>query len=150
MLEYESDSGQGKHPVRMRDCYVIIMVDNLVRLKHKEDPNRGENRSKQLCLLPITIQGIPADSSVVKSWHEPAICNDTENCPCKQPVIPVKNDIQSALLQLSAKESSQKMKYEKLCTFWNMKIFNLLVNNGKIDSLFHACELSRPKAVSTF
>ena len=130
LMEYETDAGMVEKYVRMRDCYIIIMVDNLVRLKHKDDPERGENRSKQMCLLPVTIQGLPMDSAVTTSWHDPQICDGSDNCPCKQPMALRKEDIEPALLKLSPDEEAIKRSYEKLCSFGNMNLFTSLIENG--------------------
>ncbi|CAC5394942.1 unnamed protein product [Mytilus coruscus] len=44
-------------------------MDNLVRMTFRSDPLPGENRSGQLCTLPVTLQGLPKDSLVTDSWH---------------------------------------------------------------------------------
>ena len=130
-MVYETDCGIANHLVRMRDCFVILMIDNLVRLKHKDDPDRGDNRCKQLCLLPVTVQGLPIDSAVTTSWHDADICDGTDNCPCKQHQILKKSDLEGVALHLSLEESQAMCKFEKLSTFGNGKIFTKLFQNGK-------------------
>ena len=132
-LLYQTDAGTVNEFVRMRDCYVILMLDNLVRLKHNDDPDRGENRSKQMCLLPITVQGLPKNSAVVTSWHDGATCDGSDNCPCKQPVALAKSDIDRLIFKLTAEEALVKDKYSMLCPFGNQKIVDQLVQHGEFS-----------------
>ena len=52
-LTYQTIAGMITNHVNMHQCHPILMLDNLVRLKTKEDPDPGESRIKQSC----TIQG---------------------------------------------------------------------------------------------
>ena len=135
VLGYESDAGHALKLVRMRDCHLILLLDNLVRLQHKEDPGRGENRSKQFALLPVTTQGLPLDCSVIASWHDARICDGSEKCLCKRSKQLTKDDIPPALLQLSLEEKGQKLKYEKMCTFGFMQILDLLLKYKEVESI---------------
>ena len=69
-LEYDSQGGTKQGFVSLRDCFLVFMMDNLVRLKYHSDPNPGENRSMQICTLPLTLKGVPKDASVVETWHD--------------------------------------------------------------------------------
>ena len=130
-MMYETDAGMVTKGVRMRDCLVILMLDNLVRLKHNDDPNRGENRSKQLNLLPITIQGLPKDSAILTQFHNSLICDGSECCPCKKPTTINKEDVSTVILNLSDDEIAVRKKFEKLCTWGNSKLWPTLFNDGK-------------------
>ncbi|XP_067660602.1 uncharacterized protein [Haliotis asinina] len=79
-----SAEGLSMSKVSMRDCHVILGLDNLVRLTVHTDPDPGENRTSQLCTLPMTLKGLPRDHEITTSWHL-ASCSATkeENCPCK-------------------------------------------------------------------
>ena len=114
---YETMAGVVTKGVRMRDCHVVFMMDNLVRLKFTDDPDRGECRSKQMDTLPITVQGLPKDSVITESWHEAAICDGTTHCPCKDRVHLTTDDIPHVLFQLTKDEQSVITRYKKLCTW---------------------------------
>ena len=55
-----------KESVYLRECHLILMLDNLVRLKNAGETttSRGVRKSRNLCTLPITLQGLPADSKI--------------------------------------------------------------------------------------
>ena len=69
--------------VNLRHCHTIIMLDNLVRLKFRNDPEPGESRSQQICTLPLTIQGVSKSHPDVLLWHEPP-CSASTSCDCKK------------------------------------------------------------------
>jgi hypothetical protein len=48
-IEYETVGGLVHNKVNLRGCVLIIMMDNLVRLKYHKDPEPGECRSMQIC-----------------------------------------------------------------------------------------------------
>ena len=136
-LTYDTAAGIVTSEVRLRDCYTIFMMDNLVRLKINDDPDRGESRSKQLNLLPVTIQGLPKDSSLVSTWHDQKICDGSENCPCKQPVALNKNHINASLFELSEAEQKSKEKFVNLCTWGSSSTWCRAFSNGK------SCEVEK-------
>ena len=121
-MTYETNGGLVTKPVRLRDCFIILMMDNLVRLKYSDDPNPGESRTKQLNTLPITLQGLPKDSIEVSSWHDVDICDGTDECFCKNNHILTPRDVDKALLSLTASEEETWEKYNQLCT-WNQPKF---------------------------
>ena len=55
-----------KESVYLRECHLNLMLDNLVRLKNADETttSRGVRKSRNLCTLPITLQGLPADSII--------------------------------------------------------------------------------------
>ena len=92
------------------------MLDNLVRFTDKKDPNPGV-RGNQLCTLPITVQGLPRDASLINKWHE-ADCSQTTSCQCKQQHQTLtRNDIDRVLLQLSDKEKKTNSQFVQLVTW---------------------------------
>ena len=92
------------------------MLDNLVRFTDKKDPNPGV-RGNQLCTLPITVQGLPRDASLIDKWHE-ADCSQATSCQCKQQHQTLtRNDIDRVLLQLSDKEKKTKSQFVQLVTW---------------------------------
>lgn len=113
---YQTVGGENKSCVNLRSCHLILMLDNLVRLQYIADPNPSEHRSKQLCTLPITLQGLPLDTTITQELHL-ADCNGDLNCSCKQPVLLKKDDIQRVLLK---SDQNEKMLYTQ---FFNLMTF---------------------------
>ena len=131
LLKYYTDAGLEKVWIRLRDCHLNLMLDNLVRQKINDDPKRGDCRSKQLNLLPISLQGIPRNAAVTKLWHDPAICDDTENCQCKKERILKKEDIMSTLHECSTAEASVSSRYSLLCTWGITDVLREALQHGK-------------------
>ena len=117
-MTYTTDAGLVTKPVRLRDCYNILLMDNLVRLKYTDDPKPGECRTKQLNTLPITLQGLPKDSSEVHTWHETEVCDGTTACLCKTNKSLTPSDVNPSLLLTTECEKAVFDKYNRLCT-WN-------------------------------
>lgn len=115
-LAYQTVGGENKSCVNLRSCHLILILDNLVRPQYIADPNPSEHRSKQLCTLPITLQGLPLDTTITQEWHL-ADCNGDLNCSCKQPVLLKKDDIQRVLLK---SDQNEKMLYTQ---FFNLMTF---------------------------
>ncbi|CAG2195104.1 unnamed protein product [Mytilus edulis] len=77
-ISYETVAGLTKKELSIRDCILILMMDNLVRLKYDNDPDPGESRSMQICTLPITVKGMLKDALIVESWHDEQVCDGTD------------------------------------------------------------------------
>lgn len=118
-LEYTNISGQVCPSTSLRQCHVILMLDNLVRLRYIADPNPGEGRSKQLCTLPITLQGLPVVSAITSLWHGEN-CDGSNECCCKQQTKLTKNDVEWVLLKLSNAEKKSQVDFFNLMT-WGPK-----------------------------
>ena len=132
-MTYETDAGLVVHNIRMRDCHVIFMMDNLVRLKYNNDPDRGENRSKQMNLLPVSVQGLPKDCSLVAQWHDMDVCDGTDDCPCKQPKTLTKDDIPQSLFKLSEREHMAQSKFEKMSSWGSTDMWISLLQSSDIN-----------------
>lgn len=104
-MEYETDAGQVHQKISLQDCYLILFMDNLVRLKTRSDPMPNESRTKQICTLPITLKGIPRDSSIVLAWHSEN-CSGEPLCTCKKDVLMTKEDFEMKLTTLSPHEDT--------------------------------------------
>jgi hypothetical protein len=124
-LCYEAIGGEQKTVVSLRECHAILMLDNLVRLKYVADPNPGEHRSKQICTLPITLQGLPIDSVVTEQWHH-ADCDGSFNCVCKQAKQLYKSDIDDVLLRNNKHETHIYNQFFQLMTFGNLALWQKL------------------------
>jgi hypothetical protein len=136
LMTYQTDAGMVTKEVRMRDCFIILMIDNLVRLRFNDDPDRGEHRSKQMNLLPITVQGVPADSIIITSWHNPNICNGTNDCPCKNPVTLTKDNISECLFELSEAEAIVHGRFSKLCTWGSQSTWKQILQDVDFKAWF--------------
>ena len=129
-LQYNIINGIPKELVSLRDCHLILMLDNLVRIKSTDEPNRGVCRSKQLCTLPITLQGLPVDSEITSQWHLPE-CDGSEYCPCKIPEKLDKTDINRTLLQLNPSEQQKHLQFFRLMTWSNVVLWDKLTGKNK-------------------
>ena len=134
-MTYNSVSGLITRKLCIRDCILILMMDNLVRLKKLTDPNPGESRSLQMCTLPITLKGVPQNAIDVDQWHDSscdANTNDTD-CICKKDVQLTKDSLETCVLQLSMEEKVWLKKFETLCSFGFQQIWSELFQ-GKYKS----------------
>ena len=73
-----------EHQVCLRECYLALLMDNLVHLTMKSDPLPGESRTNQLCTLPLTLKGIPKNAEITSDWHQLG-CEGSEYCSCMLP-----------------------------------------------------------------
>jgi hypothetical protein len=116
-MTYLSAVGEKMDCISLRDCVLILMMDNLVRLKKRADPDPGESRSMQLCTLPITIKGIPRDSSEVDSWHINECDQIDDLCECKKDAQFKRDEVDSLLLTLSDQQNLLLINCQKLFSF---------------------------------
>ena len=130
-LQYDSMTGQ-RETVCLRECHPILMLDNLVRLKNADETtvSRGVRKSRNLCTLPITLQGLPTDSVTTSQWHL-SDCDGTDTCTCKNPVTLTKSDINRTLLELSSNESKIYQQFFRLMTWCGSLLWNKLT--GKLE-----------------
>ncbi|ESP02015.1 hypothetical protein LOTGIDRAFT_157148 [Lottia gigantea] len=104
-MTYSSICGELTKPVSLRDCYMILMLDNLVLLKYHNDPEPGEHRSKQMCMLPITLQDISRTSVKItwlRNYLQQVIDTDIENNENKKATSAVE---QIAVFDISEQEN---------------------------------------------
>ncbi|CAC5363774.1 KIF21 [Mytilus coruscus] len=78
-------------------------MDNFIHLSFKTDPLPGENRTTQICTLPLTIKGIPRYSYQVQNWHAEE-CDGTNECICKEVKVLQKTDLNRTFLELYPEE----------------------------------------------
>ncbi|XP_076115255.1 uncharacterized protein LOC143083025 [Mytilus galloprovincialis] len=110
---YVTIDEQSKSRLCLRDCVLVLMLDNLVRLRFHSDPDPGENRSQQICTLPVTIKGLPHDSNVTRDWHDD-MCDLVNNCNCRKRCNINKTDGLNSLTVLTEEESSDIKKFCQL------------------------------------
>ena len=110
MYTKQGDDTAKQHQVSLRDCHIIFMMDNLVHLANRTDPCPGEQPTKQVCTLPLTLKGVPADSVEVRSWHVET-CDGSPDCECLKPNDLLQTDVKTVLLQLTETEqiATQKL-----------------------------------------
>ena len=135
-LQYETDAGLVIKTVRMRDTYVNLRIDNLVRLRFSDDPSPGESRSRQMCTLPVSIEGLPKDATIVQEWHDSRLCNGLPNCTCKQPLQLKKHDVNRVLFDLSEEEDLAMKKFVKLSTWGITEHLKLTLEHSKYKAFF--------------
>ena len=124
-ITYTTNAGPVTKNMRFSDCHLIFFLDNLVRLTFGSNPKREENRSSQICTLPVTLKGLPADSSVTDQWHNQEMCDGTDNCPCKQPIPLQPSDVDRVLLNHTPEEAAAIKKFRTnsffgLSGIWHM------------------------------
>ncbi|CAC5364010.1 unnamed protein product [Mytilus coruscus] len=117
-----SNTGIADQLVNLRDCHLILMMDTLVRMTFRSDPNPGENRSGQLCTLPLTLQGLPKDSLVIDSWHTTDCLRD-QNCQCKKDIELQNEDFDNALVSLTKEETVCWERFQKLLTWGSVPLW---------------------------
>ncbi|KAH3834542.1 hypothetical protein DPMN_107871 [Dreissena polymorpha] len=85
-LNYQAvdDDEQKVHNTSLCDCYVILFMDNLLRLSVHEDLDPGKSLTSQICILPIILKGLPKDHKLMNSWQSED-CKEkalTDSCSC--------------------------------------------------------------------
>ena len=133
-MTYATEAGEVTKDVNLRQCHIILMIDNLVRLKFHRDPDPGESRSMELDTLPITLQGLPIDSLDTASWHA-RTCNGTTFCTCMGSNVLRKEDAMSLLLDLRPEEAETSTQFRKLCT-WGLPNLIHHLTQGKNLQLY--------------
>ena len=121
-LNYKRDNSSVGTSVNLRNCHIVFMLDNLVCLKFGNDPNPGESRSKQICALLITIQGLPKDADELRTWHDQAICDGTVNCLCKEGISLCKTDI-PAITVLTGEEHKYLHQFQQMCVWGHLSMW---------------------------
>ena len=130
-LKYDSITQGQRETVCLRECHPILMLDNLVRLKNADETtvSRGVRKSKTLCTLPITLQGLPIDSATTSQWHL-SECDGTDTCACKKPVTLTKSDINRTLLELNTNEKKTYQQFFRLMTWCSSSLWNKLTGKS--------------------
>ena len=132
--------------VSMHECIVILMVDNLVKLKKRSDPDPGVSHSNSICTLPITLQGLPKMSSVIETWHDEAICDRSNFCACKHGVKLTKDDIDQTLFACSAAQNDMWHCYQNLVVWGSNTVWEELGQGGfQLDTLLVTATISQPQ-----
>ncbi|CAC5407963.1 unnamed protein product [Mytilus coruscus] len=145
-FNYQTTTGIADQLVNLRDCHLILMMNNLVRMTFRSDPNPGENRSGQLCTLPLTLQCLPIDSFVTDSWHT-TDCLKDQNCQCKKDIKLHKEDFNNALVSLTNEETVSWERFQKLLT-WGSS--DLLLNADRFEKEYTNDDLSENAEVHQF
>lgn len=124
-LRYETQDGELENLVSLYECHLILMMDNLVRLITYSDPNPGENRTGQVCTLPLTLQGLPKDNVIIDKWHLEN-CNKTDRCLCKNTTTLTKNDFDLSLISLKPDEKEVWDRFSQVLTWGNILLWKRL------------------------
>ena len=129
-MRYTSSAGDICQEISMRDCHLIIGLDNLVRLTFHQDPMPGQSRSHQVCTLPITISGVPKDAFITLSWHSEH-CDGLAECNCMDMQSLKPDDHKRVIFEPSIAEKDALQRFHKLST-WGLKFGWDLFESGKI------------------
>ncbi|CAC5356709.1 unnamed protein product [Mytilus coruscus] len=131
-LRYETQEGELENLVSLQECHLILMMDNLVRLITYSDPNPGENRTGQVCILPLTLQGLPIDNVITDKWHLEN-CNQTDRCLCKNTTTLTKNDFDLSLVSLKPDEKEVWDRFSQVLTWGNLSLWKRIRETNLID-----------------
>ena len=129
-LSYDTVAGAQQKEISLRECHLILLLDNLVKCTHKRTTTtkRGDALTNQMCTLPITLQGFPEDSAVTEAWHT-AECDGTVNCICKQSVVLTKTDIDDVLISLSPDEQIAYHQFKNLMAWGYNQLWAKMTGN---------------------
>ncbi|KAL3856572.1 hypothetical protein ACJMK2_011307 [Sinanodonta woodiana] len=116
------------HLVSLRECHLVLFLDNLVRLQKRSDPDRGSSHTIQISTLPITMKGLPKDNKVTLDWHLEE-CEGDPKC-CKDRIVLNKNDVERCIFSLSEEETAMQ-------TLLTQHIFWDLCTVIKASSILH-------------
>ncbi|CAC5412713.1 UBE2D [Mytilus coruscus] len=131
-LRYETQEGELENLVSLQECHLILMMNNLVRLITYSDPNPGENRTGQVCTLPLTLQGLPKDNVITDKWHLEN-CNQTDRCLCKKTTTLTKNDFDLSLVSLKPDEKEVWDRFSQVLTWGNLSLWKRIRETNLID-----------------
>ena len=130
IYEATNDRGPIQHFISLRECHLVFLVDNLVRLRTKGDPGPGITPTTQVCTLPITVKGLPRNAKLSIDWHGEN-CDGTIVCECKDGKDLTKDEVDACFL--SQTEAMEKVREEfETEAVWGLKI---LFNNSKIRQM---------------
>ena len=135
-LTYESESGKGAYKVSLRDCFKILMRDNLVTLTQKSNPEPGETRSGQICTIQGTDIGIPWNSTLFTEIHAENNCDGASDaCSCIEPIPLKKNQLHDVLVKLSPKEEKQVKSVHQLCVWGLQAVWNHVYEDDQLSEM---------------
>ena len=136
-LTYETVNGMSQKFISLRDCFVILMRDNLVTLTQKNNPEPGESRSGQICTIQGTDIGIPLDSALFHQLHVENNCSQDDDCSCCRPISLTSDMLRPVVLTCSTTEQNQMTALRQLCS-WGLQAVWKHVHDDEIlsDMLF--------------
>lgn len=132
------ENDESVHYVSIKQCHLALLMDNLVHLSFKTDPLPGENRTTQICTLPLTIKGIPRDSFQVQNWHAEE-CDRTNECICKEVRLLQKTDLNRTFLELYPEEEHVYSIFKQeatwpICDLWeDLQMNNLIIESKQAN-----------------
>ncbi|KAL3857584.1 hypothetical protein ACJMK2_012233 [Sinanodonta woodiana] len=115
--------------VSLRECHLVLFLDNLVRLQKRADPDHGSRHSTQICTLPITVKKLPKDNEVTLDWHLEECEGDPKCCSIDRIVLN-KNDMERCIFRLSEEETDMQ-------TLLTQQVFRDLCTVIKASSTLH-------------
>ena len=133
-LNYDTITGEEEKEISLRECHLILLLDNLVKCTYKRTTStkRGDALTNQMCTLPITLQGFPEDSAITETWHT-AECDGTANCVCKQSVVLTEADMDNVLINLSPDEEKTYHRFENLMAWGYKQLWAKMTGNVHVS-----------------
>ena len=128
-IEYNTLAGRQIAEKSLRQCILVFMIDNLVRLTFFTDPGPDKNKSQQICTLPISLKGIPDDSAEIERWHDPEKCDGSLLCLCKHGQKMNLNDVTKGFLELKAREKDCLDRFKMLITWGYNDVWSYITNS---------------------
>ena len=122
----QGDNMAKENQISLRECHLVFMMDNLVHLANRTDPCPGEKPTNQVCTLPLTLKGVPADSTEVSSWHSET-CDGSQDCECFKPKDLLQTNIETVLLvptdaeQMAAEKLKSHSKWGVMCLWQELQ-----------------------------
>ena len=117
-LTYQTIAGIITNHVNLRQCHPVLMLDNLVRLKTKEDPDPGGKSHKaNMHITDHTARTAKRSHHHRIVAHNANICDATPACACKKELQLTPDDVESALLTLTDEENRCISKTQNLMRF---------------------------------
>lgn len=120
--------------VNLRDCILLFMMDNLVRLSKHQDTMRGESRSFQLCTLPLSVKGLPMNNDIIQTWHTNPKCDGTGSCVCLEDIHLSKEKGQDLLFCLSEEETEVQASFLLMNRWYFLPVWKKIKQGKKMNT----------------
>ena len=142
-MTYEAmhDSNPISHLVSLRDCHLVFLVDNLVRIRTRGDPGPSLTNTTQVCILPVTVKGLPRNVKCTADWHGEN-CDGSNVCECKDKISLKKDDIDGCFLSQTEDEKKVREEFETEAV-WGL---NVLLSNCTVRKMLEKAAESQKQA----
>ena len=129
--------------VNLRECILLFMMDNLVRLAKHQDTSRSESRSYQLCTLPLSVKGLPLTNNIIESWHTNPDCDGTDSCVCKKDTHLSKENGYNLLFHLTTEETKIQDSYSQMNRWYFLPMWKQIKQGKNVKLLISTIDVNR-------